>query len=68
MKPQSNQEPESPCRRVWTAEEFAREFELLGLLVSPAIVRRKVDGMKGTIRFEGCPRVFFDFQPERHHG
>lgn len=67
MRPNSGHELESPCRRVWTAEEFAREFELLGLLVSPVIVRRKSDGMKGTIHFEGNLRVFFDFQPETNH-
>ena len=67
MRPNAGQEPELPCRRVWTAEAFAREFELLGLLISPAIIRRKSDGLKGTIRFEGNPRVFFDFQPETNH-
>ncbi len=56
--------PEPPKGQVWTSEQFGQEFEILGLMISPTIVRRKSDGMRGTIQFHGDPRIFFDFRPE----
>jgi hypothetical protein len=60
--PKKSSDAATANEQQWTAEELADEFDLLGLFVSPTIVRRKADGMRGTIRFKGNPRLFFDFR------
>jgi hypothetical protein len=47
--------------RVWDAEELAREFEVMGFAAPFAVVRRKVDGVVGSLMFQHHPRYYFDW-------
>lgn len=45
-------------------EEMRAEYEVIGFLAPYVVVRRKSDGVKGTLTFTHMPRVYSDFQPE----
>ena len=51
--------PEGPR---WTTEEMQRDFEPIGFAMGYIVVRRRSDGVKGSLHFTHSPRVYFDFQ------
>jgi hypothetical protein len=46
-----------------TTEQMRAEYEVLGFAMGYCIVRRKADGVKGTLDFDHAPRVYYNFQP-----
>lgn len=52
-----------PTGPEWTTEELTRDFEVLGFMAPYVVVRRKVDGVKGSLMFRHSPRVYFDWTP-----
>ena len=53
-------QPKGPT---WTTEGLRQEFEVLAFLAPFVVVRRKSDGVRGTLTFRHAPRVYFDFEP-----
>lgn len=53
----------SPQGQTWTTEQVREEFEVLRFAAPFVIVRRKSDGIEGTLMFRHHPRVYFDFEP-----
>ncbi len=49
---------------VWSTEELARDFDVLGFMAPLVVVRRKADGVRGSLEFQHHPRFYFNFQPE----
>lgn len=50
--------------RVWSTEELARAFILLGLSDSLLVVRRRVDDLTGVLTVQtGPPQFYYDFRP-----
>lgn len=49
---------------MWNTEQLREEFEVIGFLAPYVVVRRKSDGVEGTMTFTHNPRVYSDFQPE----
>ena len=47
---------------VWNTEELQRDFEVTGFAAPYVVVRRRSDGVKGTLEFTHSPRVYFNFQ------
>jgi hypothetical protein len=54
---------ESRHGQVWDPQELARDFEVLGFAAPLAVVRRKGDGVRGSLEFQHSPRYYFAFQP-----
>jgi len=52
--------------KVWATDELAEEFEVVGFMAPLVVVRRKSDGVKGSLEFQHQPRFYFNFQP--HEG
>jgi hypothetical protein len=52
-------------KRKWTTDELTQEFEVLGFAAPFVVVRRKSDGVKGSMEFMHSPRVYFDFRADR---
>jgi len=44
-----------------TTEEMLTEYEVLGFAFCMCIVRRKSDGVKGTLDFDHMPRRYYNF-------
>lgn len=55
---------EAQYGKVWTTHELTSEFEVIGFMAPLVVVRRKNDGVKGSLEFQGNPRFYFNFQ---HH-
>jgi hypothetical protein len=47
----------------WTTEELREQFEVTGFLAPFVVVRRKADGVVGSLEFTHNPRVYFNFRP-----
>lgn len=48
--------------RRWTTQEMSEEFEVLGFQAPFVVVRRKADGVKGSLEFTHMPRVYFGWK------
>ena len=49
--------------RVWNTQELGQDFEVQGFMAPLVVVKRKVDGIVGTLTFQHSPRYYFDFVP-----
>jgi hypothetical protein len=45
----------------WSSEEATALFEFTGFAAPFALVRRRADGVEGTLEFTHHPRRYFDF-------
>jgi hypothetical protein len=47
---------------VWDTAELTRDFAVIGFMAPLVVVRRKSDGVKGSLEFQhGPPRLYFNF-------
>ena len=51
--------------QVWSTDELSHDFEVIGFAAPLVVVRRKSDGLKGSLMFQGSPRFYFSFEPLR---
>lgn len=64
--PSSREALEAEHGKVWTTQELAEQFQVLGFMAPLVVVRRKSDGVKGSLEFQHNPRFYFNWQP--HEG
>jgi hypothetical protein len=70
MVAQINAEPgsraalEAKHGQVWDTDQLRDEFDVIGFMAPLVGVRRKSDGVKGSLMFQHHPRFYFGFQPE----
>ena len=50
--------------QVWNTAELGQDFEVTGFLAPFVGVRRKSDGVRGSLMFQHMPRFYFHFLPE----
>ena len=50
--------------KVWDSEELRREFEVVGFVAPFVIVKRRSDGVIGSLEFQPDPRFYFGFQKD----
>ena len=65
-EPGSREALETQYGKVWTTDELAEDFEVIGFMAPLVVVRRKADGVKGSLEFQARPRMYFNFKP--HEG
>jgi hypothetical protein len=63
--PRSRETLEAQYGRVWTTTELSKDFEVLGFLAPFVVVRRRADGVKGSLEFQHQPRFYFNFEADR---
>lgn len=51
--------------KVWTTGELADDFDVIRFAAPLVVVRRRVDGVKGSLEFQHQPRLYFNFQPQQ---
>ena len=49
----------------WDTQELQRDYEVLGFAAPFVHVKRRSDGVRGTLEFKHSPRVYFGFAPTR---
>jgi hypothetical protein len=62
--PGSRQALEGQYGQVWTTQELAAQFDVIGFMAPIVVVRRKSDGVKGSLEFQHQPRFYFNFVPD----
>lgn len=55
---------EATYGQVWNTEEVSKEFEVIGFMAPFTVVKRKSDGVKGSLQFQHLPRFYFNFQKD----
>ena len=61
-QPGSREALEAKHGRVWDTDELREEFDVIGFLAPFVAVSRKSDGVKGSLKFQHNPRLYFNFQ------
>ena len=51
--------------QVWNTHQLSDDFEVLGFMAPIVVVRRRSDGVKGSLMFQHSPRFYFGFEPHR---
>ncbi|WKW87104.1 hypothetical protein SEA_NICOLE72_67 [Microbacterium phage Nicole72] len=49
-------------RTEWDTDALREDFEVLAFLAPLVVVRRRADGVEGTLEFEHAPRRYFNFK------
>lgn len=52
---------EAKYGQVWTTQELTEHFQVIGFSAPYVVVRRKADGVKGSLEFQHQPRLYFNF-------
>ena len=60
-EPGSREALEAQHGQVWDGEQLRQDFEVIGFLAPLVVVRRKTDGVKGSLEFQHMPRFYFNF-------
>jgi hypothetical protein len=50
--------------QVWDTRQLTEDFEVIGFMAPFVVVRRRVDGVKGSLEFQHAPRYYFNFFPD----
>lgn len=64
-EPGSRDALEAEYGQVWDTQQLREQFEVLGFMAPLVVVRRKSDGVKGSLEFQHSPRLYFNFEPHR---
>lgn len=62
-QPMCRADLEEKYGQVWDTAELARDFIVIGFMAPIIAVRRKSDGVKGSLEFQATPRYYFSFKP-----
>ena len=52
---------ETKTDQAWTTDELVRDFTVEGFGYGHVVVRRRSDGVRGSLNFTHSPRSYFDF-------
>ncbi|HPM85379.1 MAG TPA: hypothetical protein PLF81_31975 [Candidatus Anammoximicrobium sp.] len=63
-QPGSREALEAQHGRVWDTQELGQDFEVLGFAAPLVVVRRRSDGVRGSLFFHQSPRHYFAFQAD----
>lgn len=63
-EPGSREALEAQYGPVWDTNELRRDFDILGFAAPLVVVRRRADGVRGSLEFQHNPRLYFNFQAE----
>lgn len=54
-------EKRNPGVDVYTTDEATEAYDLQAFLAPIALVKRRLDGVRGTLEFQDSPRLYFHF-------
>jgi hypothetical protein len=63
--PGSREALEAKHGQVWDTGQLQEDYEVIGFAAPIVAVRRKADGMRGSLKFQGSPRFYFGFELHR---
>jgi hypothetical protein len=62
--PGSRPDLESKYGQVWDTSQLQDDFQVLGFMAPFVVVKRRLDGVRGSLMFQNSPRFYYSFQPE----
>lgn len=65
VEPGSRETLEALHGQVWDTQQLSQDFDVLGFMAPLIVVRRKAEGVKGSLEFQHSPRLYFNWQPHR---
>ena len=63
-EPGSREALEAEHGQVWDTKEMQGDFDVTGFMAPFVVVRRKSDGVVGSLKFQHDPRLYFGFEPD----
>jgi hypothetical protein len=51
--------------QVWDTDELSNDFTVSGFMAPFVVVKRKSDGVVGSLTFQASPRFYFGFQEDK---
>jgi hypothetical protein len=54
---------ETVKRQEWSTSELQADFDVVGFSAGMVVVVRKSDGVRGSMRFDHSPRIYYGFHP-----
>jgi hypothetical protein len=51
--------------QVWDTDDLRRDFEVLQFAAPWLVVKRRADGVTGTLEFQHSPRFYWGFREDR---
>jgi hypothetical protein len=63
-EPGSREALEIQYGQVWDTAQIRQDFDVLGFMAPLVVVRRRSDGIRGSLEFQHHPRLYFNWQPE----
>jgi hypothetical protein len=60
-EPTARERLERKYGEVWNTAQLADEFDVLGFAAPFVVVRRRSDGLLGSMEFQHQPRFYFNF-------
>jgi hypothetical protein len=64
-EPGSREALEARHGQVWDTGQLAQDFEVMGFLAPLVLVRRRADGVKGSLEFQHSPRLYWGFVEDK---
>ena len=61
-EPGTREALEAVYGQVWDTQQLTEDFEVIGFMAPLVVVRRKADGVKGSLEFQARPRYYFNFK------
>jgi hypothetical protein len=60
-QPGSREALEVQHGQVWDTDQLCQDFEAIGFMAPLVVVRRRSDGVKGSLMFQHSPRLYYGF-------
>jgi hypothetical protein len=51
--------------QVWDTQQLSNDFEVTGFMAPFVVVKRKSDGVVGSLMFQHSPRYYFSFTADK---
>ena len=64
-QPNSREALEAEHGQVWDTEQLTKDFEVIGFMAPLVVVRRRGDGVKGSLEFQHSPRLYWGFVEDK---
>ena len=56
---------EAKYGQVWNTEQMTKDFSVTGFAAPYVVVRRRSDGVVGSLEFQHNPRMYFNFEVDK---
>jgi hypothetical protein len=63
-QPGSREALEAEYGQVWDTNQLSQDFEVTGFMAPYVVVKRKADGVVGSLMFQHSPRFYFKFHKD----